>query len=332
MIGALTPLADATPGKRAARDQVGALAPARSLTPLGFHLARLPVDARIGKMLVSAAIMGCLEPALTIAALLAHKSPFINRKPGGKGADTPDRRRDKYGDLHSDHLAIADFFAKWESVRQQDPKEAAALARNYEASQPCLFTLADLRAQLRREMVQAGFSPSDGTGSKLLAGCVVAGLYPNAAQVQKVSTKHGTQAYGVTLQGHRCVPFPTSLVNPLRHARASHSWIMYGSEAQTSQLFLHDGTLVGPIALILFGGPINLVRRGQSQTMLEMRGVKFETGKEEVAVLLKLVRDEFDQIFMRRVQEPAAAPTELEIQVLKALQTLLELEEQEALR
>ena len=42
----------------------------------GYHLAQLPVDARMGKLLVVAALLGCLAPALTVAACLSHKSPF----------------------------------------------------------------------------------------------------------------------------------------------------------------------------------------------------------------------------------------------------------------
>nr|KAG5698958.1 hypothetical protein BaRGS_024879 [Batillaria attramentaria] len=43
--------------------EVGAcFADTRELTPLGHHLASLPVNVRIGKMLIYAAILGCLEP------------------------------------------------------------------------------------------------------------------------------------------------------------------------------------------------------------------------------------------------------------------------------
>jgi HrpA-like RNA helicase len=37
-------------------------APAPTLTPLGHHLAALPVNVRIGKMLVYAAVLGSLQP------------------------------------------------------------------------------------------------------------------------------------------------------------------------------------------------------------------------------------------------------------------------------
>ena len=49
---------------------------AEALTPLGYHLAQLPVQPRLGKLLVLGACLGCLAPALTIAACLSFKSPF----------------------------------------------------------------------------------------------------------------------------------------------------------------------------------------------------------------------------------------------------------------
>eukprot|EP00939_MAST-03C_sp_MAST-3C-sp1_P003634 g3634.t1 len=48
-----------------------------ALTPLGFHLATLPVSPRIGKMIVYGAIFKCLSPILTIAASLSFRSPFV---------------------------------------------------------------------------------------------------------------------------------------------------------------------------------------------------------------------------------------------------------------
>lgn len=38
------------------------------LTPLGFHLAHIPVEPRVGKMLIFGCIFGVLPPLLTIAA------------------------------------------------------------------------------------------------------------------------------------------------------------------------------------------------------------------------------------------------------------------------
>lgn len=55
---------------------VGAFNSEPVLTPLGHHLAKLPVNVRIGKLILYGAIFCCLDSALTIAACLSHKSPF----------------------------------------------------------------------------------------------------------------------------------------------------------------------------------------------------------------------------------------------------------------
>ncbi|MQL71690.1 hypothetical protein Taro_003989 [Colocasia esculenta] len=62
---------------------IGALDEQEELTPLGRHLCTLPLDPNIGKMLLMGSVFQCLDPALTIAAALAHRDPFvlpINRK------------------------------------------------------------------------------------------------------------------------------------------------------------------------------------------------------------------------------------------------------------
>ena len=50
----------------------------QGLTSLGYHLASLPVDVRIGKLMLFGAIFRCLDPVLTIAASLSFKSPFVS--------------------------------------------------------------------------------------------------------------------------------------------------------------------------------------------------------------------------------------------------------------
>ena len=44
---------------------------------MGRLLSKLPTDVHLGKFLLIAALFRCLDPALTIAAALNSKSPFI---------------------------------------------------------------------------------------------------------------------------------------------------------------------------------------------------------------------------------------------------------------
>lgn len=48
-----------------------------SLTPLGHYLAALPVNPRLGKIIIFGALFSCLYPAVIVAAFLGHKDPFI---------------------------------------------------------------------------------------------------------------------------------------------------------------------------------------------------------------------------------------------------------------
>lgn len=56
---------------------INALDREENLTPLGFHLARLPVDPLTGRMLLMGAIFSCIAPVLTVAASLSFKDPFV---------------------------------------------------------------------------------------------------------------------------------------------------------------------------------------------------------------------------------------------------------------
>ena len=91
--------------------KVQALDKDERLTPLGSHLASLPVDVHVGKMILFGAIFRyinnqivkrgrelivccrCLDPIITIAACISFKSPFV--RPFGK-EDEADRARDTF--------------------------------------------------------------------------------------------------------------------------------------------------------------------------------------------------------------------------------------------
>lgn len=48
------------------------------ITPLGLHLAKIPVEPQIGKMILMGSIFSCFDPITSIAATLSYKSPFYN--------------------------------------------------------------------------------------------------------------------------------------------------------------------------------------------------------------------------------------------------------------
>lgn len=57
--------------------EVKALTSAENLTPLGTQLAKLPLDVLLGKLIIHGVIFKCLDAAVSIAAILSSKSPFV---------------------------------------------------------------------------------------------------------------------------------------------------------------------------------------------------------------------------------------------------------------
>ncbi|KAJ6853646.1 DExH-box ATP-dependent RNA helicase DExH3-like [Iris pallida] len=56
---------------------LGALDEKEELTLLGRHLSMLPVEPKLGNMLIFGAIFNCLDPVLTIVAGLSVRDPFL---------------------------------------------------------------------------------------------------------------------------------------------------------------------------------------------------------------------------------------------------------------
>ena len=168
------------------------------LTPLGHHLATLPVDCRVAKMLVYAAVLSCLSPALTIAACLSYKSPFASGKSGGdsgaaarralaapaakdaaaKTAKTAPSISSIAAGEQSDHLVYAaayDGWARaWRDAQLAPGVNARAAAARYAAANgldpETLRQIAEMRGQYASLLADAGFITSDTRGGGRGAG------------------------------------------------------------------------------------------------------------------------------------------------------------------
>ncbi|KAH7909118.1 P-loop containing nucleoside triphosphate hydrolase protein [Hygrophoropsis aurantiaca] len=90
--------------------EVRALTPSEEITPMGRLLSKLPTDVHLGKFLLTAVVFRCLDPALTIAAALSSKSPFVS--PFGLEHDA-DRAKAGFRIDNSDFLTIHNAFASW---------------------------------------------------------------------------------------------------------------------------------------------------------------------------------------------------------------------------
>ena len=84
------------------------------LTPLGYHLAKLPMDPQTGKMILLGAIFGCLDPVLSVAASLSFKDAFV--VPLGKEGIVDAKKVELSRNSRSDHLMCSNTILGWEEA------------------------------------------------------------------------------------------------------------------------------------------------------------------------------------------------------------------------
>ena len=123
---------------------------AEELTALGVHLSALPVDCRIGKLILLGAMFGVTDDALTIAATLSYRNPF--QAPMAKREEA-DRAKMTFATAQSDHLTVLNAY------KQVDAMGHARydFCRENFLSIKTLQTIAGLKRQFLELLSAAGF-------------------------------------------------------------------------------------------------------------------------------------------------------------------------------
>lgn len=95
---------------------MGALNLDNSLSELGVHLLDLPLEPCLGKMVLFAVLLRCLDPVLTITCTLAHKDPFgiVDRSERDKQLKS---KIDLSKDSFSDHMILLRVFQEWQKAQ-----------------------------------------------------------------------------------------------------------------------------------------------------------------------------------------------------------------------
>jgi ATP-dependent RNA helicase DDX35 len=138
---------------------LGALDGDAKLTqPLGGLLAELPLAPMLGRSLLCAGELGCLDELLTIAACLQVQSLWLPR-PGGAGkrpdsaAAVYDETRARFAVAEGDHVTALNVYSGY--AKAQPQARGRWCARNA-LSGRALARVADVRRQLAAHMRAAG--------------------------------------------------------------------------------------------------------------------------------------------------------------------------------
>jgi ATP-dependent RNA helicase DHX29 len=134
--------------------EVDALTPGEELTALGRQIAKLPLDAHLGKLVLLATTFACVDVAITIAAILSSKSPFLTPFGAKQRADIA-RLSFKKGD--SDLLTTYNAYKAWRTICTTPGRSEMQFCHKNFLSPQNLGNIEDLKAQLLSSLVDAGF-------------------------------------------------------------------------------------------------------------------------------------------------------------------------------
>lgn len=244
---------------------IGALDANENLTVLGRYLTMLPMEPKLGKMLVLGAIFSCLDPVLTIVAGLSVRDPFLT--PMDK-KELAEAAKAQFSRDYSDHLALVRAYDGWKSAEKE--------YGGYDYCWKNFLSVQSMKAidSLRREfytllkdtgLVDDNTSSFDGWshGDKLVRAVICYGLYPGICSVV-----HNEKSLSLKTMEDGQVHLYSNSVNA-REAKIPYPWLVFNEKIKVNSVFLRDSTAVSDSVVLLFGG--NIVK-GEMDGHLKLLG------------------------------------------------------------
>jgi ATP-dependent helicase HrpA len=218
----------------------------RQLTPVGRELAKLPLDPRVGRMLVAARAEGCLEQVLIIAAALSVQDP--RDRPLDK-AGIADERHAAFADERSDFLS---FLKLW--ALQAEPG-LRRLCRDNFLSYPRMREWRDVHSQLKSTLEELKWPRSSvdaEKGYRAIHRALLAGLLGN------IGIRDEGADSPTAYVGARGIKF---WVHPGSWTRKPGKWVVAAELVETTRLYARCVAGIDPKWLEDVGA--HLLRREQ---------------------------------------------------------------------
>ncbi|XP_056211943.1 ATP-dependent RNA helicase A isoform X5 [Falco biarmicus] len=223
------------------------------LTPLGRILAKLPIEPRLGKMM----IMGCIfyvgDAICTISAATCFPEPFIS-----EGKRLGYIHRNFAGNRFSDHVALLSVFQAWNDARMGGEEAEKRFCERRRLSMATLRMTWEAKVQLKDILVNSGFpeeclmtQPFNNTGPDNNLDVVISllafGVYPNVCY-------HKEKRKILTTEGHNALIHKSSVNCPFssQDIKYPSPFFVFGEKIRTRAISAKAMTLVSPLQLLFF--------------------------------------------------------------------------------
>ncbi|MEE6495870.1 hypothetical protein FKM82_002172 [Ascaphus truei] len=223
------------------------------LTPLGRILAKLPIEPRLGKMM----IMGCIfyvgDAVCTISAATCFPEPFIN-----EGRRLGYMHRNFAGNRFSDHVALLSVFQAWDDARMGGEDAETRFCEHKRLNMSTLRMTWEAKVQLKDILVNSGFPEEclmnqvfNNTGPDNNLDVVISllafGVYPNVCY-------HKEKRKILTTEGRNALIHKSSVNCPFssQDLKYPSPFFVFSEKIRTRAVSAKGMTMVSPLQLLLF--------------------------------------------------------------------------------
>ena len=239
--------------------ELGAVDEQHELTEVGRKLAKLPVDPRIGRMVLAAKEEGCLAEVLVIAAALSVQDP---RERPLERAQAADEAQKKFADEKSDFLGFLKLWRFFEDgLHHESNRKLHQACHDHFLSFNRMREWRDIHSQLKELVAELGWKAgeieADAGQSARVHRALLTGLLGNVG----LRTEEGNYlgARGIKFWVH-----PGSAL-----VKKAPRWIIAAELTETTRLFARTVAGIEPEWLERLGA--HLLKRSQSEPHWEKK-------------------------------------------------------------
>ncbi|GJQ29306.1 MAG: ATP-dependent helicase HrpA [Phycisphaerae bacterium] len=215
---------------------VPSIDPDAPLTPIGVQLARLPLDPRIGRMLLAASREGALAEVIILAAALSIQDP--RQRPAGQH-DAADRAQLVFRHDTSDFLTLLRLFDQYQSATETLGQGALhAWCREHYLSAARMREWDDMARQLAATARELGLTLNTTPASE---GAVHRALLPGLISNVACRDAAGGSFDYKGVRGNTLALFPGSVL-----FKKGPKWIMAAEVVHTSRLYARTVARIEP--------------------------------------------------------------------------------------
>ena len=213
--------------------EVGAVDADYNLLPLGHTLAKLPVDPRLGKMIVTAEKEGALKEVLIIAAALAIQDP--RERPMDK-QQAADEKHARFKAEDSDFLSLLKLWQYFHEQRQHLSKnQFRKWCKTDFLSWTRLQEWHDIHQQIRSTLLETGIKENEKEADYSgIHRSLLSGLLGNIGLKDENLEYQGAN-------GRKFLIFPASNLR-----KKAPQWVMAAELVETSKLYARTAAKIQP--------------------------------------------------------------------------------------